>query len=62
MKFSHFDQLLTKEMTRKDFLLHLGVLFLVITGISNLLKTLSDPHITKQIGSKPGFGSGPYGA
>lgn len=57
-----FSELFSKEMTRKEFLLHMGVLFLAITGVSGLLKTLSDPHIvTKHIRPNTGFGTGRYG-
>ncbi len=65
MKIPAFDRLLSKEMTRKEFLLHLGLLLFAITGISGLLKTLSDPRLvnnSKKIKAQNGFGSGPYGA
>ena len=62
MPFNHFAELLAQKVTRKQFLLHLGVLMLAITGISGLLKTLSDPHlINKQAHSSRGFGGGAYG-
>jgi len=60
MKIAIFDELLSKEMTRKEFLLHIGLLLFVLTGISGLLKTLSDPYLTSKKAQK-GFGSGPYG-
>jgi len=58
-----FTSLLSKEVTRKEFLLHLSVLLLAVTGISSLIKTLSDPHLVdrKLTRHKSGFGSGPYG-
>lgn len=57
-----FQELLAKPMTRKEFLAHLGVLLLVLTGISGLLKTLSDPHIVSTHTSpKARFGAGRYG-
>lgn len=46
MKLPVCNELLSKEMTRKEFLLHLGILALAVTGISGLLKTLSDPRLT----------------
>lgn len=62
MRANSFNQLLTKELTRQEFLLHLGLLFLAITGISSLLRTLSDPNLTnKQYTSARRFGAGPYG-
>lgn len=62
MHLQLFDELLAKQMTRKEFLVHLGILFLAITGISGVLKTLSDPHITSnRTNVKTGFGGGRYG-
>lgn len=56
------SQLLTQELTRKEFLLYLGFLALTLTGISGLLQTLSSPKLTykKHVATR-GFGSGPYG-
>ncbi|MDQ3008743.1 MAG: hypothetical protein M3Q81_04045 [bacterium] len=63
MLLSAFNELLLKPVTRKEFLLHLGVLLLMITGVSGLLKTLADPNVTTVTSTKHknGFGSGPYG-
>lgn len=62
MQITIFNKLLSKEMTRKEFLIHVGVLLLMITGISGLLQTLSDPNIaSKRTKPTHGFGSGPYG-
>jgi len=65
MQLAQFSSLLSKEMTRREFLVHVGVLLLVITGVSGLLKTLSDPHLSSSNNnsarSRAGFGSGPYG-
>ncbi len=38
MNATLFTELLEKEMTRKEFLLHVGLLFLAITGITGLIK------------------------
>lgn len=61
MQLTQFSELLSKEMTRKEFLVHVGMLLLIITGISGLLKTLSDPHLANHTKPTTGFGSGPYG-
>ena len=67
MRMKLFDELLSKEMTRKEFLFHISLLLFVLTGISGLLKTLSDPHLTKKNKRsshallKKGFGKGSYG-
>jgi hypothetical protein len=58
---SIFHELLAKEMTRKEFIFHVGLLFLTLTGITGLLKTLANPHIAHK---QPitGFGRGTYGS
>lgn len=62
MRLAIFQELLSKKMTRKEFLLHLGLLFIMVTGISALIATISDPHLLlKSKIAKKGFGSGPYG-
>lgn len=62
MSSHHLSQLLSQELTRKQFLLYLGFLLLALTGISGIAKTLSDPKlIHKQRAAAQGFGSGPYG-
>jgi hypothetical protein len=61
MNTNIFQKLLSKEMTRKEFLLHLGMLVLVITGVAGMLKTLSDPYVSSKQKTTQGFGAGPYG-
>jgi hypothetical protein len=57
-----FQDLLSKNMTRKEFLLHLGILLLTITGITGLLRTVSNPNLLSKHKQVPaGFGSGSYG-
>lgn len=68
------DKLLTKisttKLTRKEFLIYLGALILGISGISSLLKSVSEINMNSNIirsdksvtNINPrGFGSGPYG-
>lgn len=64
MQLGDFSSLLSKKMTRSEFLLHLGLLLLVVTGITGVLNTLSDPNLVKKKNKKvsSGFGGGPYGA
>lgn len=52
--------LLNRKMTRKQFLVSLGGIFLTIFGISSLLKNLKEVGIEKQE-IKRKFGSGQYG-
>jgi len=54
--------LLLKEMNRREFLMYLGTLFLLVTGVSGLMKALHDPvsHIEPHTQTS-GFGYGPYG-
>jgi len=62
MFLSMLDALLSKNMTRREFLVHLGVILLAITGVTSLLNTLSSPNsldFRKQ--TRQQFGSGSYG-
>lgn len=74
MKITIFDTLLSTPMTRKEFLMHLGLLVLAISGISALLHTLTDPNLGRTRTTRRtrlsnsisaqvsrGFGTGPYG-
>lgn len=52
------EQLLSKQVDRKEFLTHVGAAGLGIIGVTGLLKALNDSQ------SKPhssGYGSSPYG-
>lgn len=64
MKLAIFDDLLTKKMTRKEFLLHSGLLILALTGVSSLVKTLANPNLINKktrIKQTSSFGAGSYG-
>jgi hypothetical protein len=50
-------KLLDREMTRKEFLLYFFTFFLLVSGISFLLKNLNQ-HLNNH---NSGFGLGPYG-
>ena len=64
---NYLQQILTKEMNRKEFLTYLGMFFLTITGVSAVLKNLSKMDfnskktISSKGSSKTGFGSSAYG-
>ncbi len=58
----NFHALFKKKMTRREFLMYLGVLIVALSGIAGFLQTIAHP----QIRSKPAktakrFGSGAYG-
>ena len=63
----HIQKVLSKELSRKDFLKYLGVFILTIFGISAFLKNLSSFGSTKKVrqvktlASKSSFGHGVYG-
>lgn len=64
MTLEHLSTLLSKKVTRKEFLLHVGFVLLALTGVSGMLKILADPRSASSTTStqpKRGFGSGPYG-
>jgi hypothetical protein len=54
------DALLSKEMSRKEFLQHIGSGFLILFGISGLLRALTQQH-TPSRGQGTGYGSSAYG-
>jgi hypothetical protein len=56
-----FNTLLSKELTRKEFLKYLGLLFLAVTGVSGLMHTLSNPRLLDPRVRQSGFGYGAYG-
>lgn len=58
----NFGLLFKKEMSRKQFLLYMGVTLLTITGIPSILKMITHPvSNTHQSLSPQGFGAGVYG-
>lgn len=62
MQIPQLNTLLSKEMNRKEFLIHIGMVLLIITGVSSLLQTLAKPELLhKKTQPSKGFGSGPYG-
>lgn len=53
------DQLFAKEMTRKEFLQHIGSAMLILFGISGLLKALTSQSTKRE--NSFGYGSSAYG-
>ena len=53
------DNLLQKQMDRRDFLKHVGIGFVALTGISTLVKTLSTVSSPKA--QTAGYGASVYG-
>jgi hypothetical protein len=58
MNINNFTTLLQQEMTRKEFLLYIGAVLIALTGLSGLIRTISNPYSAKL---SPTFGNGPYG-
>ncbi|MDX2776519.1 twin-arginine translocation signal domain-containing protein [Streptomyces caniscabiei] len=52
------NQLMEKEMDRRDFLKHVGIGFVALTGIAAIIKTLNTMNGTNET---VGYGSGAYG-
>ena len=52
------NQLMEKEMDRRDFLKHVGIGFLAFTGVAAIVKTLNTLNGSNQT---VGYGSGAYG-
>ncbi len=62
MNIPSFEKLLEKEMERKEFLVYLGLFFLAVTGVSSLLKSISESIHTDTNTSDPNsFSYGVYG-
>jgi arginine exporter protein ArgO len=47
MDLKPLNDLLNKEMTRKDFLKHIGVAALGIMGVNAFLRNITNPHNKK---------------
>ncbi len=56
-----FSELLSENITRKEFLLKVGLLLLVATGISGILKRFSSFGAKDNGTSSGGYGSSKYG-
>lgn len=62
MQKNNLNELLIKNMTRKEFLVSLSLGAVTITGIPGLLKKYSESDVlSKKTESHKGFGSGAYG-
>jgi hypothetical protein len=60
MNLKPLDKLLSKEMDRREFLIHVGLLLLAVTGVTSILSRLTaDSESTST--TIPGFGAGSYG-
>lgn len=53
--YSKIQDLLQKDMTRKEFLKYTGSLLLMVTGVFSFFNAITNPIRTK------GYGSQPYG-
>lgn len=58
MAIQVLDELLDKEMDRREFLAHAGAAALAVIGIAGILKSLSSMN-SGQVSN--GYGSGAYG-
>lgn len=63
MNLANLQTILKQKMTRKEFLVTLGVLVIALIGISGLIEKITKTQPLAQA-SKPkrDFGSGAYGA
>ncbi len=58
MSATPLNELLNKEVDRKEFLIYTGLILLTITGIPGVMKNVLNVINGKQ---QKDFGSGPYG-
>lgn len=54
-----FNDLMQKQMDRRDFLKHVGVAFVALTGISAIVKTLN--MVSGPKSQTVGYGASVYG-
>lgn len=54
------ESLLHKEMDRRDFLRHIGIGLIALTGITALLRSLAGPNVQQQ-SRRLGYGGSVYG-
>ena len=63
MEIQPLEEIIDREMDRKEFLLYVGALLLVITGVSGMVKTLMPT--ARDTGAmshqQAGYGNRPYG-
>jgi hypothetical protein len=59
------DHTLQKPMDRKDFLSHVGAVFLAVIGVTSIIHSLgahdSHPQASTGKSTSQGYGSSPYG-
>ena len=55
------ESLLHKEMDRRDFLRHVGIGLIALTGITALLRSLSGSGSNQQSQPRMGYGGSSYG-
>jgi len=53
--------LLQKQMDRKDFLKHVGIAAIALTGVSAIVKTLVDQPTVQNVQKQAGYGGSVYG-
>lgn len=58
---NELESLLQKEMDRRDFLKHVGIAFVALTGVAALLKTLNGFGGNTRTRQTVGYGSATYG-
>ncbi len=56
---AQIEELFNKEMTRKEFVQHIGAGVLILLGISRLISVLLKPQTQSR--SSMGYGSSAYG-
>lgn len=66
INLNQFQDILTKEMSRKEFLQHIGIFLVGAVGIAAVVGHFSklstyNPNTSKQISSNSGYGSREYG-
>jgi hypothetical protein len=56
------DELLNREVDRKEFLLHLAMAGVSVVGISSIIRSLTSPQQKPQPKAGGGYGGSAYGS
>jgi hypothetical protein len=55
------QKVMTKQMSRRDFIKHLGLVVVGILGINSFLSLLADPQHSPRVRQSRGWGNGKFG-
>lgn len=57
----NINDLLSKDVNRREFLMHVGAAAIAVIGVKELMKNLTDPHQSRTQKTTQGYGMSAYG-